>query len=229
MTAPLFYAPLPDSGEVRLVGDDVRHAGSAMRLRPGETVLVCDGAGMVATCAVTAVDRSALVARVEAVEFVEPLREVTVIQAIPKGDRGDLAVELLTETGASTIVPWASARTVTDWRGKESAKVERWRRVATAAAKQSRRAYLPHVASLLTVVPTTATFVLHEDAEDCLFDLDLPAGPLTIVVGPEGGLDDDEVAAIDGRAVRLGPQILRTSTAGAATCVWIRGLDARFA
>lgn len=226
MTAPLFYAPC-DGDEVVLTGDEARHAAGAMRLRAGEALMVCDGAGTVATCEVTAVDRRQVLARVESVKYVPRPRELTVIQAIPKGDRGDLAVELLTETGASTIVPWASARTVTDWSGKESAKVERWRRVATASAKQSRRAYLPHVASLLTVVPDAASFVLHEDASDSLFEVDLPQGPITVVVGPEGGLDDDEVAAIKGLAVRMGPEILRTSTAGAAACVWIRGLDAR--
>lgn len=226
MTAPLFYAAL-DHDQVVLTGDDARHAAGAMRLRAGEAVLVCDGAGTLATCTVTAIDRTEVAAIVETVEYVPRPRDITVIQAVPKGERGDLAVELLTETGASTIVPWASARTVADWSGKESAKVERWRRVATAAAKQSRRAWLPHIAPLLTVVPDEATFVLHEDASESLFGMDLPSGPLTVVIGPEGGLDDDEVAAIAGRPVRLGPEILRTSTAGAAACVWIRGLDAR--
>lgn len=226
MTAPLFYAPL-DQDEVVLTGDDARHAAGSMRLRVGESLMVCDGAGTVATCTATSVDRREVLARMESVEYVERPRELTIIQAIPKGERGDLAVELLTETGASTIVPWASARTVADWAGKESAKVERWRRVATAAAKQSRRAWLPHIAPLLTVVPDEATFVLHEDAVESLYRIELPPGPITVVIGPEGGLDDDEVAAIQGKAVRLGSEIMRTSTAGAAACVWIRGLDAR--
>lgn len=224
MTAPLFYAPL-DGDEVVLTGDEGRHAAGAMRLRAGEAILVCDGEGTVATCAVTSVDRRAVMAQVEQVAYVPRPRELTVVQAIPKGDRGDLAVELLTETGVSTIVPWASARTVSDWRGKEQAKVERWRRVATAASKQSRRAWLPHVAPLLNVVPQSATFVLHEGAAQTLFEVDLPAGPITVVVGPEGGLDDQEIETVQGRVVRLGPEIMRTSTAGAAACVWIRGVD----
>ncbi len=226
MTAPLFYAAL-DGDEVVLSGEDARHAVGAMRLRSGEQVLVCDGAGTLATCTVTAVDRRMLAARVDRIEHVARPRELTVVQAIPKGERGDLAVELLTETGVSTIVPWASARTVADWRGKQDAKVQRWQRVAHAAAKQSRRTWLPHVAPLLTHVPDSATFVLHEQAEQSLFDLDLPDGPISVVVGPEGGLADDEVAASDGHRVRLGREIMRTSTAGAAACVWIRGLEAR--
>lgn len=228
MTAPLFYAPL-GGDEVVLTGEDARHATGVMRLRLGETVLVCDGQGSVATCTVASTDRRSMVLRVESQTAVPAAREVTVIQAIPKGERGDLAVELLVEAGATRIVPWASARTVADWRGKESAKVERWRRVATAAAKQSRRAHLPQIAPLLTVVPDVATFVLHEEADRTLFEADLPAGPITVVVGPEGGLDEAEVAAIEGLPVRLGPEIMRTSTAGAAACVWIRGLDLRLA
>ncbi len=223
MTAPLFYAELR-SGEVVLTGDEARHAAGSMRLRAGEPILVCDGAGQVAACSVRSVDRRSVVAQVESVRVVPEPREVTVVQAIPKGERGDLAVELLVETGASRIVPWKSARTVADWRGKEAAKVERWRRVALAAAKQSRRAWLPRVEQLLVGVPE-ATFVLHEDAEVTLFEVELPPGPLTVVVGPEGGLTDDEVAGMGGLAVRLGPEILRTSTAGAAACVWIRGRE----
>jgi 16S rRNA (uracil1498-N3)-methyltransferase len=228
MTAPLFYAKLPESGEVTLLGDEARHAGSAMRLRPGQQVLVCDGAGRVGTCLVTAADRRSVTARIDAILHVEAPPELTVIQALPKGERGELAVELLTETGVSRIVPWASARTVADWRGKEAAKVDRWRRVAFAAAKQARRAHLPQVADLLVGVPE-ATFVLHEDASQQLYRMDLPVGPITVVVGPEGGLTDDEIEAMGGVPVRLGSEILRTSTAGAAACLWIRGVQAHCA
>lgn len=225
MTAPLFYSPIA-GGQVTLTGDEARHAAGAMRLRSGERILVCDGAGRVASCVVDTADRRTVVAHIEQVDVVDRPREITVVQAIPKGERGDLAVELLTETGVSRIMPWMSARTVADWSGKEDAKVERWRRVATAAAKQSRRAYLPEVTELLRSVPA-ATFVLHEDAADCLYELDPPPGPITLAVGPEGGLTDAEVVALGGTPVRLGAEILRTSTAGAAACLWLRGLDRR--
>jgi 16S rRNA (uracil1498-N3)-methyltransferase len=226
VTAPLFYADLPTSGEVVLTGDEARHAAGSMRLRAGEPVLVCDGTGSVASCSVVSADRRCVVARVASVEVLPAPRALSVVQAIPKGERGDLAVELLVETGVSRILPWQSARTVADWRGKEQAKVERWRRVAVAAAKQSRRAWLPEVTDLLTGVPE-ATFVLHEEAEVSLFEVEVPPGPVTVVVGPEGGLTDAEVAGMGGLPVRLGCEILRTSTAGAAACVWLRGLDVR--
>lgn len=227
MTAPLFYAELSDADEVTLRPEDARHAAGAMRLRAGEVVLVGDGVGRVATCRVVTAHRRDVVVAIEEVMQVPAVRDLTVVQAIPKGERGDLAVELLTETGASRIVPWMSARTVADWRHKETAKADRWRRVAKAAAMQSRRAYLPEVTELLTRIPVQPTFVLHEDAPTSLFDLDLPPGPITVVVGPEGGLTTDEVMAMGGTPVLLGPTILRTSTAGAAACVWIRGVDRR--
>ena len=234
MTAPLFYVEnLPDTGTVTLAGEAARHAVSAMRLSPGETVLVGDGHGSLAACTVLSSDRRAgLTAQVGAVEEVPAARRITVVQAIPKGERGDLCVELLTETGVSVIVPWASARAVADWRGKENGKVQRWRRVARAAAKQARRAYIPEVADPVTGIPESGPqcLVLHEDAPDSLFDIELPQGPMSVVVGPEGGLTEQEVTALAAQGahpVRLGAEILRTSTAGAAACLWIRGLEKR--
>lgn len=234
MTAPLFYADeVPASGLMHLTGDDARHASSAMRLSAGEAVLISDGAGRVGTCTVIGADRRDVTLRVVEVAEHTPPREVRVVQAVPKAERGDLAVELLTETGASTIVAWTSQRTVADWRGKEQAKLQRWRRVAAAAAKQSRRVYLPQVADVVTGIPQIvgSGLVLHEEAAESLFEVDLPPGPITVFVGPEGGLTEAEVGALvkaGARTVRLGREILRTSTAGAAACVWIRGFDKRF-
>lgn len=234
MTAPLFYAQFdPSASTVTLTGDQARHAAGAVRLRAGEPVLVGDGRGTVATCTVLSCDRRAGVAlSVEGVARVEPLRQVTVVQAAPKGDHADLAVDLLTQTGASAIVPWLSSRCVVDWRGKEQAKLRRWRAVARAAAQQSRRAHLPLITDVVRGLPTPEgrAFILHEDAEGSLFDAQVGQGPLTVVVGPEGGLTEEEVAALrstGGTPVTLGRSILRSSAAGAAACVWIRGLENR--
>jgi len=233
MTAALFYVDaIPATGPVTVSGEEARHAVSVMRLAAGEEVLAGDGRGTLARCRVRVADRRAgLVLDAEELQHVPAARQLNVVQAVPKGERGDIAVELLTEAGASRIVPWLSRRTVADWRGKQEPKRRRWQRVARAAAKQSRRAWEPEVGELCTGTPTVgAGFVLHESARDCLYDLDLPAGELTVVVGPEGGLTDDELGALtaDGaRLVRLGPEILRSSTAGAAACLWIRGLEMR--
>lgn len=232
MTAPLFYVDAVTE-RLSITGEQARHAAGSLRLSVGEEVLVCDGRGTVGRSQVAQViGRDELVLDVHDLTTLPVPRTVRVVQAIPKAERGELAVELLTETGADEIVPWASARTVADWRGKQDAKVQRWRRVALAAAKQSRRAFLPTVAELCTGLPEPigSTLVLHEDADTSLFTMDLPQGPLTVVVGPEGGLTEDEVGGLvagGAQAVRLGSEILRTSTAGAAACVWIRGYEKR--
>lgn len=233
MTPPLFYAEVvPDAGVVVLSGEPARHAG-ALRMHPGEQVIVGDGAGRIGHGIVTDVRRDHVEVGLESVRVLTAPRELRVVQGLPKGERGDLAVELLTETGATAIVPWAAQRAVADWRGKEQAKRQRWQRVARAAAMQSRRAFLPVVEPLVTGIPPLrgSGLVLHEGADSSLFAIDPPEGPVTVVVGPEGGLAEAEVAALRDQGalvVGLGDRILRTSTAGAAACVWIRGLESRW-
>ncbi|MBK6762921.1 MAG: 16S rRNA (uracil(1498)-N(3))-methyltransferase [Micrococcales bacterium] len=234
MTAPLFYVDhLPRQGQVTVTGDEARHATVAMRLHVGEAVLVGDGRGGLADCVVGSVDRrQGLVAAVRTHRHVPAPRAIVVVQAVPKGERAELAVELLTECGVTAVVPWQSQRTVPDWGDKREVKRQRWQRVARAAAKQSRRAWIPEVAEVQKGLPVIqgAGLILHEDADERLYDLDPPPGPVTVVVGPEGGLDDDEVeglVAAGAVPVRMGPEILRTSTAGAAACMWLRGLEMR--
>ncbi len=232
MTAPLFYAEsVPESGLLTIGGEEGRHAVKVMRLTPGQTVLASDGNGALAQCTVVGAEREkGLLVEVHERHQVPAPRQVDVLQAIPKSDRAEIAVELMTETGVSRIIPWSSARTVADWRGKTEAKTARWQRVAHAAGKQSRRAHLPTIGSLVSSAPEPegSVLVLHEQAGESLFTCEIPDGPLTVVVGPEGGLTEHEVQTLVGqgaRLVNLGPTILRTSTAGAAACVWIRGFE----
>jgi 16S rRNA (uracil1498-N3)-methyltransferase len=207
-------------------GDEGRHAATVKRLELGEVVLVGDGRGTLLTCAVSAVERGRIEARVVARAVTEPASpRIVVVQALPKGDRGELAVELLTELGVDEIVPWSAGRSIAQWRDERGAKaLQRWRRTAREAAKQSRRAFVPDV-SELTSTQGVATrlgggFVLHEDAIEPLASVALPAaGELVLVVGPEGGISDEELVAFTSAGavpVRLGEPVLRTSTAGAA-------------
>jgi 16S rRNA (uracil1498-N3)-methyltransferase len=148
------------------------------------------------------------------------------VQALPKGDRGELAVEVLTEAGAGRIVPWAAERSVAVWKGERAVKsLARWRATAREAAKQARRTWFPEVAPLATtgdvadlVAAADLAVVLHEEASVPLASVPVPAeGRLVVVVGPEGGLTDEEVAAFVAAgavSVRLGAEVLRTSTAG---------------
>jgi 16S rRNA (uracil1498-N3)-methyltransferase len=198
-------------------------------MRPGEGVALTDGHGVVVTGVVTETGKRRLVVSVGQVETVpEPSPAVTVVQALPKGDRGELAVEVLTEIGVARIVPWAASRSVAVWRGERAAKsLARWRSTAREAAKQSRRAWFPEVTDPATADDVSSLLagadlgvVLHEAADQPLSSLGVPeAGSVVVVVGPEGGLTDEEVTAFvtaGGHVVHLGSEVLRTSTAGVA-------------
>jgi len=233
MTLPVHWveslAGVRRGDPVEVTGDEAHHAVAVRRMRPGEAVVLTDGRGHRLAGTVTETGKRRLVVTVDDVQAVpEPTPEVTVVQALPKGDRGELAVELLTEIGAGRVVPWAAARSVAVWRGERAAKsLARWRATAREAAKQSRRAWFPEVADLATTDDVTTLLaaadvavVLHETASSGLAAVAVPeAGSLVVVVGPEGGLTDEELAAFEtagALAVRLGDEVLRTSTAGVA-------------
>lgn len=214
---------------VEVTGDEAHHAVAVRRLRVGESVVLTDGAGIAVTGAVEAIGKRFFAVRVEDVRAQpRPEPEIVVVQALPKGDRGELAVEVLTEVGVSRIVPWAAARSVAVWKGDRAAKsLARWRATAREAGKQARRSWAVTVdalASTSDVVSLVAgadlAVVLHEAASASLADLPVPAsGQVVVVVGPEGGLTDGELAELTsagGVACRLGPEVLRTSTAGLA-------------
>lgn len=235
MSRPVFFletaAQVPAGESCVVDGPEGHHASVVRRVRPGEALVLTDGRGTSLDVEVTQVGRGAVTCRVEAVEHTErPALHVTVVQAIPKGERGELAVDLLTEVGVDEIVPWQAERCVSRWKGE---KVDRgrakWDAVAREAAKQSRRTWWPVVTAVAdldavagAVARADVAWVLHEDASEplsaALADGALPrAGRVVLVVGPEGGLSPAELTRLDssgGRAVRLGPTVLRTSTAG---------------
>lgn len=233
--APLFLldempaAALLDRDEVLVDGAEGRHAVDVVRLAPGEPVRVGDGRGALIEGVVVDAGPAGLRVRVTARhEVPAPEPEFLLVQALPKGDRGPLAVELATELGVDRVIPWAAARCVTRWREDRVDKgLARWRAAARAAAKQSRRPRVPEVAGLMTtrqvcgeLADVDLALVLHEQARRPLAGVELPtSGTVAVVVGPEGGLTDGEVVALraaGAQAVRLGPEVLRTSTAGAA-------------
>ena len=233
MSLPVFVHPalggLTAGRDVELTGDEARHAVVVKRIRTGEQVALTDGAGTTAVCTVSATSKSSLTATVDEVAAVEPeMPRVVVVQAIPKGDRGELAVEMLTEVGVDVIVPWAAARSVSVWRGdKRDRALSRWRSTSREAAKQARRSWFPEVTDVVTtgrvvelLRDCSVPVVLHEAASGPLADLPVPGrGEIVIVVGPEGGISDEELAAfasVGAEPVRMGTSVLRTSTAGVA-------------
>jgi 16S rRNA (uracil1498-N3)-methyltransferase len=245
MSLPVFLGPVTGVGAgdtVTVEGDEARHAVVVRRLRVGERVVLVDGEGTAATCEVTATQKASFAATVVEVVLSErPAPSVTVVQAVPKGDRAELAVEVLTEIGTDTIVPWAAARCVGVWRGERAAKsLAKWRSTAREAGKQSRRAWSPTVTGLAgteDVVSLLAgadlAVVVHEAATAALPDLDVPSsGSLVVVVGPEGGITEEEVAAFrtaGAHVVRMGEPVLRTSTAGVAAVAALLSRTPRWA
>jgi 16S rRNA (uracil1498-N3)-methyltransferase len=231
-TAPLFLLdPLPAEGAVRLDGPEGWHAATVKRLRPGEVVLLSDGHGGLAHAVVdTAGQDTVDLTITRRADAAPPAPRVLLAQALVKGDRGELAVELATEAGVDGILPWRAARCVARWEdGPRGAKaLARWRSTVREAAKQARRPWLPVVEEAVTtaalarrVAAADAALVLHEAAQDRLADLPLPQhGELLLVVGPEGGITDGELnvlVAAGARPARLGAEVLRASTAAAVT------------
>ncbi len=228
---PVFLVP-PGGltpGTLTLTGPEGHHAAAVRRLRPGERADVSDGAGTLAECVVAGTGRDSVTLDVRAVHTVPPPQpRLVVAQALAKGDRGELAVELMTEVGVDCVIPWAAERSVTRWQAERGAKaLVKWRSTAREAAKQSRRAWLPEITDLATttalakrLASAACAVVLEADAPAKLHELPLPeAGDILLLVGPEGGISPAERAILqDTGAIeaRLGPTVLRTSTAGAA-------------
>ncbi|HEX5494045.1 MAG TPA: 16S rRNA (uracil(1498)-N(3))-methyltransferase [Mycobacteriales bacterium] len=230
MRAPVFLVDvLPETDQTVLDGPEGRHAATVRRIRAGEHIHLSDGTGGLAECTVVGTEHDQLaLAVLRRSRLRPPDPRFVVVQALPKGDRGELAVELLTEVGADEIVPWASARTVPQWRGERGERaLARWRSTAREAAKQSRRAWLPYVTDVHTtrqvcalIAGSAGAVVLDQDARLPLAETPLPSsGDILVVIGPEGGLTEGEVTAFrasGARPARLGPTVLRTSTAGPA-------------
>lgn len=225
-----------------LGGAEGRHAGVVQRRGAGERVDVVDGGGVRLVGTVTSAGADGVLVHVtERVEEPAPAVALVLVQALAKGDRDELAIEAATEVGVDAVLPWQAERSIVIWRADRAAKSHaRWQGTVRAATKQARRARMPAVelavdggaliARVRSVVAAGgAALVLHEDATVGLADAALPgavqpalagegsAVELLVVVGPEGGISERELTALTGAGalpVRLGPHILRTSTAG---------------
>jgi 16S rRNA (uracil1498-N3)-methyltransferase len=225
-----------------LRGAEGWHAAKVRRLSVGERADVTNGAGTVAECVVTAVGPGVVEFEVQARHAAPPGQpRVVVVQAIPKGDAGELAVATMTEVGVDTMVAWEAERCVARWRGERAAKgLARWQAAAREAAKQSRRAWIPEVTGPVVtsavadrVAAADLAILLDPDAPDALGSLALPDhGEIVVVVGPEGGVSPAETAIMTGAGAvpaRLGPAVLRSSSAGAVAAALVLAHSGRWA
>lgn len=274
-SVPVFHAASDKlSGPtVRLDGPEGRHAALVRRLRPGERVDLTDGAGRLAECVVRTVGGPGGGQPVLDLDVLErrtiphPEPRITVVQALAKGDRGETAVETMTEVGVDVIVPWSAARSIVQWRADRGEKaLAKWRSTAAEASKQSRRIWWPQITDPVStsqvarlLAKATLGVVLHEEGELSLADLTpdqlgaasagrregggegrtsdgvldrsastdsassgrassgTVSGDVVLIVGPEGGVSPEELqtfAEAGAVAYRMGPTVLRTSTAG---------------
>lgn len=227
-TPPVFFADIGAAGageRIVLGGDEGRHASDVRRLRIGELVDLTDGAGTLLHGVVADVRRGELGIDVRDRSHVAaPSPRLTVVQALARGGRDEQAVEAMTEVGVDHVVGWEASRCVARWTDRTPAK---WTATSRAAAKQARRAWWPEITGPATT-PDVAercraadlALVLHENAAATLSGLNIPAiGEIVVVVGPEGGIADHELAMLadaGGVVVRLGDTVLRSSTAGVA-------------
>jgi 16S rRNA (uracil1498-N3)-methyltransferase len=209
-----------------LDGDEGRHAATVKRMREGEVIHLCDGQGTRAIATVIKVHKYSLDLTIDQFTFEDaPEPRFVVVQALAKGERAELAVEMLTEVGADAIIPWRAEHSIGKWDSVEKG-LEKWRRTSRESAKQSRRAWIPEISNLKSTAEVCelmsqaqSVFVLHESADQALAACAIrEQGTIMIVVGPEGGISPDELAAFSSagaRVVHMGASVMRTSTAGA--------------
>lgn len=213
-----------------LTGPEAKHAATVNRTRPGQTVSIGNGRGLVALGEVVVATGAELTIEVASVRQEErPAPRITLVQALAKGDRDELAIQAATELGVDRVVPWSASRSVSRWEGAKIAKGrDRWSTIVREAAKQSIRAWVPDVGELATTAQVAALAALADGADVLVLE---PTGDsaltsftpghreLVLVVGPEGGIAPAELEvlrAAGARIVRLGDTVLRTSTAGPA-------------
>ena len=212
---------------VAIAGTEARHAVTVSRLAVGETISIGNGSGLVVSGPVVTAEHTELAITVETVTTDERRSpSVFLAQALAKGDRDELAVQAATELGVDGVIPWTAARSISRWEGAKIAKGrDRWSAVVREATKQSLRSWIPDVLDLLTTKQLTRLaegarmLVLEPTAAATLGDLELDGRDLVLVVGPEGGISPQELesfAAAGASIVRLGDEVLRTSTAGPA-------------
>ncbi|MDQ2698493.1 MAG: 16S rRNA (uracil(1498)-N(3))-methyltransferase [Actinomycetota bacterium] len=229
--------PVPGS-RVEVTGDEARHALQVARIRVGERIAVGDGRGTIARGVVAEAAAGVLAVDIdEVVHEPQPRPELWLAQALAKGDRDELAVQAATELGVAGVIPWAAERSVTRWEGAKVARnQQRWHTIVREASKQAIRARVPEVAPLATTAQLTAlpglVIVLEPTASTPLTAVALDdAERITLVVGPEGGVAPRELERLaEAGAVlaRLGPEVLRTSTAGPAALAVLNARLARW-
>ncbi len=223
-------------GRALITGPDVNHIKNVLRVRPGEELLLSDGAGTDYLCRVEALEENQvrLQVREERAAGGELPAQIWLFQGLPKSDKMELIVQKAVELGAAVIVPVLTRNTVVKLDEKKAAsRVKRWQAIAESAAKQSKRSALPQVKEICRLSEALRLteqedfglrLIPYENAEgmggmrEALAQV-RPGIRIAVFIGPEGGFDPEEIQealAHGTRPVSLGSRILRTETAGLA-------------
>ena len=213
-----------------ITGDDAHHICRVLRMKAGEPLSLCDGAGSEFDAVISSVSQEAIICALGERRHseVESPVSVTLFQSLPKTGKMETIVQKCTELGVAAVVPVLSARCVVIPNKDYEKKRERYNRVALEAAKQSRRAMVPQVLPLAQIKQIDPKlfdlFLVAYEEESCrslkaaLRGAGSPKN-IALLIGPEGGLDAEEVARLTASGavtVSLGKRILRTETAGMA-------------
>ena len=226
-----FFVPAASlqSDQVAITGEPYHHLRKVLRIKPGAILLLLDGLGHCCQVQLEQLQPEQATTRViRRWQETNATLPITLIQALPKGDKFDLVLQKGTELGVSCFQPIETEHAIPNLKATRLNKREqRWQRIVSEAARQSRRIFLPEVRPLQKLQPTLnestgdLKLVLWEAGSVALADVlpkESPAG-IRLLIGPEGGFSTREITAIAAagfQAVHLGPRILRTETAGLA-------------
>ena len=216
-----------DSPVFNIQGTEAHHALRVRRVRENEKLVVTDGKGQVAEVEVLTLGpgEQVTVKVLKKKTKVQIKPKICVAQALAKGERSELAVELLTEVGVDEIIPWQANRCIVKWDEKSGKGEEKWKQISRESSKQSRRAFFPEIKSCLNSKELANEFsnyatviILDPDSNISFTDvIQEVKNEVLLIIGPEGGIDESEMELFkkaNSISATLGETILRTSTAG---------------
>ena len=231
---------LEDSNLIEIAGEEAHHAIKVLRITVGEEILISDGAGNWVRASVENIEKKTFIAKVLERGFQpEKSPRLIVVQGLPKSDRVKDAIEILVESGVDVIIPWQADRSISKWQ-KDS--LDKWQSAAVAATKQSRRFRKPEIIDGLSLPQlleieseNSVVLVMHESATTKLSEVVTSKfsgmSEIIIVIGPEGGISDSELAVLEGAGahiVGLGPEVFRSAHAGGAALSAVSALIGRW-
>ena len=219
-------------GQVQLFGEDEKHIKTVLRAREGEELTLCDGEGMDYQCRIVSLERGVLldILSKEVCET-EPKTKITLYQGLPKADKMELIIQKCVELGVDRIVAVSTERAIVKLDKKESKKLERWQKIAEAAAKQSGRGKIPEIGQQVLKFKEAVAEAKGLDGAIIPYEKEQETGirqfvqgfqgeSIGVFIGPEGGFAEEEIALAKEAGITpitLGKRILRTETAGMTT------------